>query len=593
MRIKDFVFSGPFLKVLFVSLIFLLLFLSSIIYKNTLQVSNSTKWVVHSYKVHLALDRLMLTMKDAETGQRGFILTHDKDYLKPYLGSKIKARSTLAQLKWLSSDNTEQEKNLEKLEEMVELRFGYLRYSMYQDSLGSMNKMNLKESLDAGRNLMDSIEVQSNKMIALEQHYLEKRNENYVNKTTVTPLLILLIVLFSLAIFSMAYFKINKDLSVMEETNRQLMITNESNRQAEKIGGFCTWTWDLKTGELKYSDNLYELLGCEPQSFKPTRKSFTAFIHPEDRQKITEEAAALLIENKQLIQHFRVIRKDGVVRHFKSIARTIDHKDKRTVIGIMNDITDQNEASFAMEQRNFELEQINGELESFNHVTSHDLQEPLRKIQTFISRISANDMDSMSETGREYIGKILSSATKMRTLIDDLLLFSRTNKADKVFEKADLNELLQNSLQELAQAIQEKKATVTADPLPELQVIPYQIQQLFTNLISNSLKYSRPDVNPAITIRSEKISISQMTPSEAKPDKIFYQISVSDNGMGFDPQFSESIFTLFQRLHSSSEFPGTGIGLAICKKIVENHKGTIKAEGRLNEGAVFTFFLPE
>lgn len=595
MRFKDIVLSGTFLKALFVSLIFLLIFISSITYKNTLQVSNSTKWVVHSYIVHVELNHLRLILKDAETGQRGFLLTHNTSFLKPYTEGKIKAEQSLALLKQLSSDNPEQLKNIMDLAELVKVRFGYLRYSMYQDSIGPLNKLNLKESLDADKLLMDSIQSHTEKMIRLEDQYLVKRNENYLNKITVTPLLILLITLFSLAIFIIAYIKINKDLLVMEEANRQLMITNESNLQAEKIGGFCTWIWDLETRELTYSDNLYRLLGCEPKTFKPTRENFVAFIHPEDKQKTNEDLAKILTGNEEIpIQFFRVIRADGVLRYFKSIARTMSHsKGKRTVIGIINDITDQHDANVAVEKRNFELEQINAELESFNHVTSHDLQEPLRKIQTFISRISSQDMNSLSETGREYIAKIQTSATRMRTLIDDLLLFSKTNKSDKVFAETDLNELLQNAQQELAQTIQEKNAVINAGKLPVLNVIPYQIQQLFINLIGNSLKYSRPNVTPAINIQCQKISVSPTSFSEIKQDKEYYQISVTDNGMGFDPQFSESIFTLFQRLHTSSEFPGTGIGLAICKKIVENHMGAIKAEGQLNKGATFTVFLPE
>ncbi|MEO8515213.1 MAG: CHASE3 domain-containing protein, partial [Flavobacterium sp.] len=574
MKFKDAIFSKSILKSLFVIFIFLLLFISSITYKNSLQFSNSTKWVIHSYKVHTELDNLMLVLKDAETGQRGFLLTHDTTYLKPYFKSKLKARRSVDTLRKLFYDDLIQQKNLERLSELTELRFFYLRYSMYQDSIGSKNKMNIRESMDTGRLIMDTVRSQSAKMQNIEKQYLFKRNESYTSRISATPLLILLTTVFSLAIFIIAYIKINKDLSILEIANKQLLITNESNSHAEKIGDFSTWTWDLKTNTLSFSDNFYHLLGCKPNAFEPTITNFTKYVYPEDKRKVIAITKKIVSEEKILIPFFRVIREDGQLRYLKLISKTVVHsKGEKTIIGIISDVTDEYDKNATIERRNFELEQTNTELESFNHVASHDLQEPLRKIQLFISRFSTADLNAMSEAGKEYFAKIHLATTKMRTLIDDLLLFSRTNKNDKIFEKTDLNELLENAKQELADRISEKNATINAEELPTIEVIPYQIQQLFINLISNSLKYSKAGVNPVITIHCEKISVSQVNTIKTNPEKEYYKITLSDNGMGFDQQFSESIFTLFNRLHSPTEFPGTGIGLAICKKIVENHMG--------------------
>jgi light-regulated signal transduction histidine kinase (bacteriophytochrome) len=170
---------------------------------------------------------------------------------------------------------------------------------------------------------------------------------------------------------------------------------------------------------------------------------------------------------------------------------------KKTLIGINSDVTEQYLNNLILEERNRELEQSNKELASFNHVASHDLQEPLRKILTFISRISETETAGMSESSKEYLSRIKISATRMRILIDDLLLFSRTNKTEKVFEKSDLNLLLELAQQDLAQIIEEKNAIIKSVLLPQLTVIPFQIQQLFTNLISNSLKYSKKNHHPA------------------------------------------------------------------------------------------------
>jgi PAS domain S-box-containing protein len=246
----------------------------------------------------------------------------------------------------------------------------------------------------------------------------------------------------------------------------------------------------------------------------------------------------------------------------------------------------------SLTSKNTELERSNTELASFNHVASHDLQEPLRKIQTFISRIQEKDLDRLSEKGVEYFAKVQSSANRMQKLIDDLLTFSRTNKADQQHESVDLNITLENVLRELGPTIEEKGAVIEADPLPVLDGIAFQFQQLFINLIGNAMKYSKPDVKPYIRVRSEIVAGSELSSLNAPADRRFYMISVSDNGIGFDPKYARQIFELFQRLHGKMEYTGTGIGLTICKKIVENHNGYITAKGEPGEGSVFTIYLP-
>jgi len=180
----------------------------------------------------------------------------------------------------------------------------------------------------------------------------------------------------------------------------------------------------------------------------------------------------------------------------------------------------------------------------------------------------------------------------MRMLIDDLLMFSRANKIEKVFEKTDFNDIIESVCQELSQIIDEKKAVISCDHLPALNVIPFQIQQLFTNLIGNSLKYNKPNVPPEIEIECEITSAAEIPGLETNAPTNYYKISVTDNGLGFEQKYADNIFILFQRLYNKSEYPGTGIGLAICKKIVENHNGYITAEGKPDIGSTFTIFLP-
>jgi light-regulated signal transduction histidine kinase (bacteriophytochrome) len=280
------------------------------------------------------------------------------------------------------------------------------------------------------------------------------------------------------------------------------------------------------------------------------------------------------------------------LRYFKSVSKLTELNGGRLFIGINSDITEQHISNMALEERNRELEQSNKELASFNHIASHDLQEPLRKIQTFISRLSEKESLNLSESGKEYLSKIQTSLIRMRGLIDDLLQFSRTRKNEKNFELASLSLLLENAKQELIQDIEEKKAEIRSSDLPVLKVIPFQIQQLFINLIGNSLKYSKPGIAPVIKIYYEEINADEYPFLRDKIQKRYNKISINDNGLGFEQQYAQDIFILFYRLHSKSEYTGSGIGLSICKKIVENHDGYILAESTPGFGSTFSFFLP-
>jgi len=238
-----------------------------------------------------------------------------------------------------------------------------------------------------------------------------------------------------------------------------------------------------------------------------------------------------------------------------------------------------NTVNALLEQKNLELEKSNKELESFNYIASHDLQEPLRKIQTFLSIITNRDMDAAS--AKNYMSKISNSAARMSNLIQDVLTYSRLNAEAKLAE-VNLNKILANVKTDYELTIAEKNAVINSDVLPTINANALQMHQLFSNLISNSLKYNTGQ--PLITITATTINNDEGIPMA--------EIIFSDNGIGFDEQYKEQMFKLFQRLHGKSEFSGTGIGLSICKKIVEQHHGTITAHSVPGQGAAFTIRLP-
>lgn len=586
--------SSFFLKNIFAVSLVVLIFISGVSYKHAVTLTDSAELITHSHEVRVELEQLSSYLTEAESGQRGYILSRDSAFLLPLLVAREQVDRSMKALKDLNADNPRQLKNLDSLKSLISVRFAYFYGTLREASRKPYSETSFNRSLREGAKIMNRINNQINTMIRLEMIYLKERQQKYENEISFTPVFTLTLFLFSLLVFIVSYFKINQDLIKLKKSNEQLTITTESFKHAEEIGNFSSWQWDLESSVLRYSDNQYRLLGCAPQSFKPSIKKFLEFVHPNDIHLIIESNEEAANDTKSSTALYRIIRKDGEMRYFKSIVKVLtDQRGKKTLIGINSDVTEQHLSNVSLEERNRALEQSNKELASFNHVASHDLQEPLRKIQTFISRISEKEIPTMSPTAQEYFAKIHTAASRMRRLIDDLLLFSSTTKAEKVFEKTDLNAILENAKQELAQVIEEKNAVIESVKLPVLNAIPFQILQLFINLIGNSLKYSKPNVVPYIKINCEKVLAREYSVIRAEANRKYYKISFTDNGMGFEQQYAENIFILFHRLHHVTEYKGTGIGLAICKKIVENHAGVIIAEGNPGVGAIFTIFLPE
>lgn len=335
-------------------------------------------------------------------------------------------------------------------------------------------------------------------------------------------------------------------------------------------------------------------------------------LHPDDAEDTFAAWEKCVTEVIPYEREHRMQLKDGSFRWFLSrgypqrdeegkvvkwfgTATNID--DQKSFVAALetkvNERTEQlNSANEVLGAKNAELERQNEELASFSYVASHDLQEPLRKIQTFANRIQDLENDKLSDTGKDYFARMIAAAQRMQLLIEALLDYSRTNTSDKTFVETDLNLLLKEARSNLSVLVEDKKAVIEVGPLPKLQVIPHQFQQLVSNILSNSLKYSRPDVPPHISVTAEKVSGAEINNGAASKLNMYWHFRFEDNGIGFEQQYAGRIFELFQRLHGRMEYSGTGIGLAICKKIVQNHHGFISASGEPGAGARFDVYLP-
>jgi PAS domain S-box-containing protein len=364
------------------------------------------------------------------------------------------------------------------------------------------------------------------------------------------------------------------------------------------------WTSDAE-GNLNYfNPSVYNYSGLTAD--KISQEGLIQMVHPDDMQEY-RRLWSLSVENGvDFVFEHRLRRADGIYRW--QLSRAIPHKDAdksiQMWVGTSTDIhnskifIDKLEGKVQQRTReltvaNNELIRTNMELAQFAYVASHDLQEPLRKIQTFTTRILETENENLSDRGKDYFRRMQASSTRMQQLIVDLLAFSRANVTEEHLEYTDLNVLLQNVKDQLSDVIHQKKAAIISEILPFRNVIIYQFEQLFTNLITNSLKFVAPDRDPVIHITTGRIAGELIALSGADQEEIYRYISFSDNGIGFDPQYKDRIFQVFQRLHNRNAYEGTGIGLAICKKIVDNHRGLIDAASEPGNGATFTIYLRE
>ena len=365
------------------------------------------------------------------------------------------------------------------------------------------------------------------------------------------------------------------------------------------------------------SENWKDLTGTSPEDGYGMR--WLNAVHADDKEKIRQSWMRSFTMRKPFEAKFRLRNSAGEYKITYSNSRPIfdDGGAFSGYIGILQDVSSQEQITSSLEklvlermedlrkrnmelksaeanliEKNLELQKMNKELKSFAHVASHDLQEPLRKIQMYTGRVLSLDGNKFSEKGQEFFHQIREATVRMRSLIDDILSYSKSSNLEEKLETTDLNNVLGEVISELEVKIEEKKAVIQNLGLPTLNIVRFQFYQLFLNLLANALKFSKTDTTPAIIIKCEKINGKSITHPGINNNTTYYHITLSDNGIGFPAHFSQKIFEIFQRIHDNSKIEGTGIGLAICKKIVENHNGILIAEGQVNHGATFHVYLP-
>ena len=324
-------------------------------------------------------------------------------------------------------------------------------------------------------------------------------------------------------------------------------------------------------------------------------KSFSNFYLPADRESgLPQKLLKLATENGKAIHEGWRMRKNGSA-FWGSIVLTALHDDENNIIGfskVTRDLTERKLSEDRLHEYTNQLEFQNKELEQFAYAASHDMKEPLRKIRFYNSAIAENPVNILDEKSREYLNRSLNSAKRMTALIEDLLTYSKTTANIESFEQVNLNEVVEEIKIMHNEEFEQKNVRIETKELPLLPAIPFQIKQLMFNLINNAIKYKHPERNVCIQLKTKVVRGAEINEVAAEKNRYYKKISVIDNGIGFAPQQSEKIFNIFQRLNNLPGSKGSGIGLAICKRIVQNHHGFIKASGKENEGARFDIYLP-
>lgn len=395
---------------------------------------------------------------------------------------------------------------------------------------------------------------------------------------------------------------VTQDITQRKVTEELLRESEERFRSLAETLPQLIWVTDNK-GMLEFTSSKWEqYTGIKPIGPETWRE----IVHPEDLVEINLAWQYCLRSGQPYKHDVRLKSKKGEY-HWHQVMGEPIFDERNNILKWVGAFTDIHTAKmFALElekqvkdrtnelmEKNLTLVRANNELELFAQISSHDLQEPLRKVQMSISRIAEKDFEILSDKGKEHFKRVQDAAASMQTLIDDLQTYSRTNNKEPGFELTDVNAILEETLEGLAETIEEKNAMVEANIKCKARINPFEFRQLFHNLISNALKFAKPDTPPYIVIQGKTARGNAFDYTKLDPVQKYCCISISDNGIGFEPQYNEKVFEIFQRLHGKDDYKGTGIGLAIVKKIVDNHNGYVRAHGVLNKGATFEIYIPQ
>ncbi len=523
------------------------------------------------------LDRLIGSVTEAETGQRGYLLVGREGYLDPYHSAVSTVDNELAAIDKLAGRGELPEEAVARIKSLADEKMAEMGQTITQYRQHGVKAALETVSSDRGKQTMDALRGAVNDLRNEEDSAYRETAMAAGRSSTIRTAVFLVTLFLNLAVLIWAYRRIadtiRVEMALRESEERFRLLFQQAAIGIKRLN-----LADERM--LEVNDRLCEILGYSRNEL--LKMSLAEFTHADDLA--TERKGLGRLVSGQ-IPYFtmekRCLRKDGGVIWVRVTNSVPFAHDERASwwVSVVEEITERKRADAELLRTTTELTRSNQDLEQFAYVASHDLQEPLRMVAGYLQLLSERYRGQLDEKADKYIVYAVDGAERMSGLIHDLLAYSRVNIRGEQLQKTSAEEAFCFAMRNLASAIEQAGAVVYHDPLPTVRADKAQLSQLFQNLIGNAVKFHSPDRKAEIRVY-------------AREDDRFWHFVVQDNGIGFDEKYRDKMFLIFQRLQGRGKFPGTGIGLAICKRIVERHGGRIWANSRSGEGATFHFTIP-
>jgi PAS domain S-box-containing protein len=588
----------------------LILFVLSLVTYRSLRLAlDSSRRVAHTQDVIATTEACLSLLKDAETGQRGYLITGSERYLEPYQTARAELPQLLTKLRDLVANNAGQQQHLAAVEPLMMQKLAELQETIDLRANHGFAAAQAVVLTDRGKQTMDALRALAHNIEHEEHTLLQQRQAATEASATKSVMTLVAGNAFAFVVVGLAGFAVNRDLRRRQQAEHELTMLNTTLEQqvadrtaalhqalaAERIQREYFQTTLGSIGDAVIVTDHGGAVNFLNQVAEDITGWTTAEAHGKPLPevfRIENEQTGQPVENPiakvlrtggiaGLANHTILFRKDGSTCPIDDSAAPIRDDQERVlgVILVFRDITERRRAEEVLEKRTGEIQRVNEELQQFAHIVSHDLNEPLRTMINFVQLLARRFQGKLDATAEEYIAFVTDAAQRMQQMLTDLLAYTRVGGPTTAFTAVNCEALLARVLADLQLCLADRKAEVTNDPLPTVQGDETRLGQVFHNLIGNALKFCGQ--NPP------RIHVS------VQRDGDHWRFAVRDNGIGIDPPQATRVFQVFQRLHTRKEYTGTGIGLAICKKIVEQHGGRIWVESTPGEGATFYFTILE
>lgn len=586
--------SSLIAKIALTVALLLVAYVSFVFFKQMQNLEKSVIAMSESSSRLLEYEQVLSILSVNESSLRSFIITKDSSYIKERFYRK---NSVLPFLEQIDNNEFNDGNNVtrDSLARLIDMRFAMFDQVLdVSSNISKIESDKLAQVLRKGDFISDQLREYVRASVNNEVTNLKlfKINHHYELQTSIVTTF--LIVTLALFIILVSINQINSDVKKLKNVNSDLSFLNYTFNKAEKIAGISHWKYNVEQKKFSFSDNFWSSVEGFSSNIQNGVEQVFKRIHPDDKRKVLTTYSESFDKLLPTSIIFRIFSGVDELRYIKAVGSYVQNDEGEHIkIAVNYDITEQYSANLEMEKINNNLQTINDELESFNNIVSHDMQEPLRKIQMFISRIEADEVKKLSPTAQGYFDRISFSANRMQNLMIDLVNYSQSVKGEKIFEKVELANLVSKVVGMLPLEIEEHKVKIEIGNLPEIIGLPFQLQQLFLNLLSNSIKFGKEEETNFIRIFQEEILDFDIKDSLQLSAAEYFKVVIEDTGVGFEQQFATKIFKLFSTLKKNSQQKGTGIGLAICKRVMDNHNGFIFARGKTNQGSRFILYFPK